>query len=172
MRDVPAGQGLWGCSAEKARAVPQERRGWGSDCRLRAGQGEAGSGCPAHQHIVIGPSFSQVGVDKVPGQWLLSRAEAYTIEEKAAAGLGWVIPFPKQQQLPSERVLQKTTEPEPASVPSPSFYLGPSSQEPLNISNQYFLATRQRNSVGKKGKEKRSLTPTLSSETLRSAQAI
>ena len=63
---------MWGYSAEKSRAVPKKLRGCGSDGRLQAEQGEAGSELLGTEPMVMGPSFSEESVNKAPGQWLLS----------------------------------------------------------------------------------------------------
>lgn len=86
------------CGAVAQRNPEQRRRSGGAatgTAWLRAGTGAQDSW--EQEQMVVGPSFREVGVNKVPGQWLLSRAEAHPTEEQeqeaaaAAAALGWVV---------------------------------------------------------------------------------
>ena len=66
----------------RARIGAQGRDGGsGQRLGLRARMGaqdrDGGSGFPVHEHRGQGSLLSEVGVDEVPGQWLLSRAEAH-----------------------------------------------------------------------------------------------
>lgn len=67
---------------QKLRAVPKKQQGWdrGGPAPSRAERGEL----RITQQMGIGPSLSEIRVNKVSVQWLLSQAEAHPRNEEAA----------------------------------------------------------------------------------------